>query len=120
MSDRDGQQGVPNRRSKRRVEAEKVPAGLREFRLEFSPGEVYTGTTIDASLTSISFSVEVSANRIREHLVHLTSADGSISMTQELVYVKPVDETHSRISFMYSASSTPPLYRRIINQALKE
>jgi hypothetical protein len=120
VSERDGQQGVPNRRSRRRVAAEKLPEGLREFRLEFSPEEVYTGSTIDASLTSISFFVEVSANRIREHLVHLTSADGSITMTQELVYVKPVDESRSRISFMYSAASTPQLYRRIISQALKE
>jgi hypothetical protein len=105
----------PNRRK-----AEKLPPGMRKFRLDFGSNGVYTGTTIDASLTSISFFVEVPTNRIREHLVKLTSADKKVQMTQELVYVKPVDSSHSRISFMLESDSTPEAYRLILNKVLKK
>ncbi|MFO7838620.1 MAG: hypothetical protein R6X08_03855 [Desulfosalsimonadaceae bacterium] len=109
----------PNRRSRTRVRAEKLPPGMRQFRLDFGANGVYTGNTIDASLTSISFLVKVPTNRIREHLVKLTSADKKIQMTQELVYVKAVDPSHSRISFMLESESTPEIYRRALSKALK-
>jgi len=119
MADHAETKSSPNRRNRTRVKAEKLPTGMRKFRLDFGSNEVYTGTTIDASLTSISFFVEVPTNRIREHMVKLTSADKRIQMTQELVYVKPVDPTHSRISFMLESDSTPEIYRRILSKALK-
>ncbi|MGC9313403.1 MAG: hypothetical protein ACP5IA_11985 [Sediminispirochaetaceae bacterium] len=119
MQDRQNQStDAPNRRSRRRVKAEKLPPGMREFRLEFGPKEVYKGTTIDASLTGISFLVEVPSNRIHEHIVKLISADKKISMTQELVYIKAVDETHSRISLLFDTGSTPQLYRNVVGKAL--
>ena len=119
MADHAETKDSSNRRNRTRVAAEKLPPGMRKFRLDFGSNGVYIGTTIDASLTSISFSVEVPTNRIREHLVKLTSADKKIQMTQELVYVKPVDPAHSRISFMLESDSTPEIYRRILSKALK-
>ena len=109
---------TPNRRKKERVEADKLPEGMREFRLDFGSGEIYTGTTVDASLSSISFIVEVPPNRIREHEVRLISADGNVEMVQELVYIKPVDASHSRISLMFDSGSTPDYYRREVGKAL--
>ncbi len=111
---------APNRRSRQRVKAEKLPPGMREFRLEFGPKEVYKGTTIDASLTGISFLVEVPSNRIHEHIVKLISSDKKISMTQELVYIKAVDETHSRISLLFDKGSTPQVYRSAVGNAIRK
>ncbi|MFP4179198.1 MAG: hypothetical protein ACLFQW_03430 [Spirochaetaceae bacterium] len=41
-------------------------------------------------------------------------------MTQELVYIKAIDPSHGRISFMFESGSTPELYRSIICKALRE
>jgi hypothetical protein len=92
---------------------------MREFQLDFAEGGSYRGETIDASLTGISFRVEVPANRVRDYLVRLTSATGKIAMTQEIVYIKPIDETFSRISLMFDEESTPQLYRRMVRQAFR-
>jgi len=120
MVDRQNQgKTAPNRRSRERVKAEKLPPGMREFRLEFGPKDVYKGTTIDASLTGISFLVEVPSNRIHEHIVKLISADKKITMTQELFYIKALDETHSRISLLFEKGSTPQLYRNEVGNALR-
>jgi hypothetical protein len=119
VSDRQKQSDTPGRRSVPRVNAEKLPAGMREFRLRFNAQESYRGKTIDASLTGISFSVEVPANRIRDYLVQLVSADGKISMTQEIVYIKPIDEATSRISLMFDEDSTPQSYRTALRKALR-
>ncbi len=91
---------------------------MQKFSLDFGGGEVYTGDTIDASPSSISFLVEVPANRIREHIVTLISDDKKIKMTQELVYVKPVEAELSRISFMLDSENTPAHYRRQVSLAL--
>lgn len=107
------------RRTVPRVKAEKLPQGLREFRLVFDHG-TYQGTTIDASLTGISFRVQVPANRIREFLVQLVSADGTVDMTQEIVYIKPLDNEYSRISLMFDEQSTPEAYRRQLRRALRQ
>jgi len=108
----------PNRRNKKRAKAESLPSGMQEFWLRFGPDEVYRGTTIDASLTGMSFLVEVSTNRIHEPFVQLVSADKKISMEQELVYIKAIDKTHSRISLLLDEGNTPQLYRRIIGKAI--
>ncbi|MFW6362075.1 MAG: hypothetical protein ACOC2R_10025 [Spirochaetota bacterium] len=118
MSGEDQTNSYQERRNRERVSAEKLPKGMRQFSLDFGPGEVYTGQTIDASLSSISFRVEVPANRIREHIVTLVSADKKIKMTQELVYIKPVEAGLSRISFMLDSDNTPALYRRMVGRAL--
>ncbi len=99
--------------------AEKLPPELRQFRLSFGPKEVYSGKTIDASLTGLAFHVEVPVYRIREFLVKLVSADKKISMTQEIVYIKPIDENNSRVSFLFKEESTPPLYRKTVREAMK-
>ncbi len=119
MSGNGENKSAPERRNRKRVNADKLPPEMKEFRLDFGEGQVYTATTIDVSLTSISFLVEVPANRIREYNVTLSSKNEEIKMTQELVYIKPVDPQHSRISFMYSSDSTPALYRRLVSKALK-
>ena len=118
MSGEDQTRSSQERRNRERVSADKLPRGLQKFRLDFGGDEVYTGDTIDASLSSISFRVEVPANRIREHIVKLTSADKKIKMTQELVYIKPVEAALSRISFMLDSDNTPALYRRLVSRAL--
>jgi hypothetical protein len=112
--------GVPGRRSARRVAAERLPASMREFELRFNSREHYRGETIDASLTGISFRVQVPANRIRDYLVELSSSDGKITMTQEIVYIKPIEEGYSRISLMFPEESTPRLYRQAIRRALRQ
>lgn len=119
MADYAESKSSRNRRNRTRVKADKLPPGMHNFSLDFGSNGVYTGSTIDASLTSISFLVEVPTNRIREHLVKLTSEDKKIQMTQELVYVKPIDPSHSRISFMLESDSTPEIYRRILSKVLK-
>ena len=118
MSGEDQTRSSQERRNRERVSADKLPKGMQQFSLDFGGGEVYTGQTIDASLSSISFRVEVPANRIREHIVTLVSADKKIKMTQELVYIKPVEAGLSRISFMLDSDNTPAHYRRQVSRAL--
>jgi hypothetical protein len=108
-----------NRRNVKRVPAEKLPPAFRQFLLSFGPKEVYLGKTIDASLTGIAFHVEVPVYRIREFLVKMVSADKKISMSQEIVYIKPIDEGNSRVSFLFKEESTPPLYRKAVREAMR-
>jgi hypothetical protein len=103
-----------------RVSANKLPDSLQHLTVSFGQdGERHQASTIDASVSGISFRVEMPVFSIKEYDITLTSKDASITLRDELVYAKPLDLESSRVSIHFSQQPGLAQYIKLINDATR-
>ena len=94
------------RRSGARVLSKDLPEILKRFKVDLGTGELLISTTVDANERGISLSVPIHIYKVKNYNITLYSMDDSIKITDELVYVKGLTPEKSRISIMFSSSSS--------------
>lgn len=109
--------GVFNQREVPRIEASRLPLELRILRIRFADGTEYDAETIDASSKGIGFAAEVSANSILDFDVILEDRNNKFQIRDELIYVRPLDKTRSRMSLRFSKSNNMKNYLEILSNA---
>jgi hypothetical protein len=112
------QEPMSEKRRYPRISADKLPASLRTLTVSFGDnGERHRVTTIDASVSGISFKIDLPAFAIKEYDITLATEDSRITLRDELVYAKPLDPESSRISMHFSSQPGLQQYVRLINEA---
>ena len=106
------------KRSEERISGEQLPRQLQTLRVSFGEGgESYRVKTIDASVSGISFKIELPANAIQDYNLTIASDDGGITLHDELVYAKPLDQETSRVSVRFTKQPGLEEYTRLIDRS---
>jgi len=97
---------MPERRKGSRVPAKELPLLLRKFKVDLGTGELLISFTVDANERGISLSVPIHIYKVKNYAITLYSMDESFSIEDEIVYIKGISPEESRISIMFSSSSS--------------
>lgn len=107
------------RRKGARIPAEDLPLLLRKFKVDLGTGELLISSTVDANIMGISLSVPIHIYKVKNYNITLYSMDDSIKITDEIVYVKAITPEKSRISIMFSSTSSGmDRYNELLDSAL--
>lgn len=94
------------RRSKDRVLVKDLPELLKKFKVDLGTGKLLDADTVDASKTGISLLVPIHIYKVKNYDIILHSLDNSFILEEEIVYIKGMGPEQSRISIMFSSSSS--------------
>ena len=107
------------RRSGSRVSSKDLPEALKKFKVDLGTGELLISTTVDANERGISLLVPIHIYKVKNYDITLYSMDNTIKITDEIVYVKGTTPEESRISIMFSSSSSGlEKYRELLESAI--
>jgi hypothetical protein len=105
------------KRSEQRIAGERLPQQLQTLKVSFGDGgESYRVKTIDASVSGISFRIELPAHAIQDYNLTIATDDGGITLHDELVYAKPLDQSSSRVSVHFSKQPGLEEYTRLVDR----
>ena len=106
------------KRSEDRISGDQIPQQLQTLRVSFGEGgESFRVKTIDASVSGISFRIELPANAIQDYNLTIATDDGAITLHDELVYAKPLDQETSRVSVRFTKQPGLEEYTRLIDRS---
>ena len=106
------------KRSEQRFSGDQLPQQLQTLRVSFGDdGESFRVKTIDASVSGISFRIELPANAIQDYNLTIASDDGGITLRDELVYAKALDQQSSRVSVHLSKQPGLDAYTKLIDRS---
>jgi hypothetical protein len=94
------------RRSKDRVLVKDLPELLKKFKVDLGTGKLFDADTVDASKSGISLLVPIHIYKVKNYDIILHSLDNSFLLEEEIVYIKGIGPEQSRISIMFSSSSS--------------
>lgn len=94
------------RRSKDRVLVKDLPELLKKFKVDLGTGKLIDADTVDASKSGISLLVPIHIYKVKNYDIILHSLDNSFILEEEIVYIKGMGPEQSRISIMFSSSSS--------------
>lgn len=94
------------RRKGTRIPAKDLPQLLQKFKVDLGTGELLDSVTVDANRNGISLSVPIHIYKVKNYTIILHSMDESFIIKDEIVYVKGISPEESRISIMFSSTSS--------------
>ena len=107
------------RRSKDRISVKDLPELLKKFKVDLGTGGLLDADTVDASQSGISLLVPVHIYKIESYDITLHAIDNSFLLEEEIVYIKGMSPEQSRISIMFSSSSSGlDRYHELLNSVL--
>ncbi len=105
------------KRSEQRISGERLPQQLQTLKVSFGDGgESFRVKTIDASVSGISFRIELPAYAIQDYNLTIATDDGGITLRDELVYAKPLDKESSRVSVHFTKQPGLEEYTRLVDR----
>jgi hypothetical protein len=100
-----------------RVAGDQLPAALRTLTVAFGDdAAVHPVRTIDASVSGISFRIDLPVYSIKDYNLVITSSDGGLTLRDELVYAKPLDLESSRVSVHFTSQPGLERYAELFKQ----
>lgn len=101
-----------------RIPGDKLPQSIKTLTVNFGEeSQNYAVRTIDASVSGISFRVDIPAYSIQDYNLTIRASDSSFVLQDELVYAKPIDANTSRVSVHLSSQSDLEKYRAQVKDA---
>jgi len=94
------------RRKDLRIPAKDLPELLKKFKVDIGTGEILDSYTVDANRKGLSLSVPIHIYKVKNYDITLYSMDNSFTIKDEIVYIKGISPEESRISIMFSSSSS--------------
>jgi hypothetical protein len=94
------------RRRERRVGVDKLPENLKKFTICFGSNNSMLVDTLDLSVGGISLLVPINARDIESYSITLTSLDNKISLKEDILGIRPLSDSSSRISIMFSKNNS--------------
>ncbi|MBN1697146.1 MAG: hypothetical protein JW881_06510 [Spirochaetales bacterium] len=113
-----GESSGYERRKEQRVGADRLPENLRKFSVSFGSDDTVESDTIDLSVGGISLNVPVSVKDIDGYTITLTTLDNKISLKEEILGIRSLGDSRSRISIMFSRNNSYKEYFREILSAV--
>jgi hypothetical protein len=110
----NAEQKNTDRRNQRRIPAEKLPDVLKTFYVQFENGERCRAKTVDASSDGIGLVLPLPIFSIKEYTITLEPLNGSFKITDELVYIKPINDRASKVSIKFSHANDLSTYRALL------
>ena len=90
---------------------------LRKFKIDLGTGELLSADTVDANKSGISLLVPIHIYKVKKYDVVIYAIDDSFLIEDEIVYIKGLSPEQSRISIMFSSTSSG-LDRYFINTSV--
>ena len=94
------------RRGRNRILVKNLPELLKKFKIDLGTGELINADTVDASKSGISLLVPIHIYKIVNYDIIIHAVDDSFLLEEEIVYIKGLGPEQSRISIMFSSSSS--------------
>jgi hypothetical protein len=109
----DGSRASERRRTKR-IPAQDLPDPLKRMYVRLGGGERLQARTIDASTNGICLILPLPVYSIHDFEITLKPQDGSFTISDELVYIKPVNNRASRVSIQFSPTNDLSQYNALL------
>ena len=107
------------RRGDARIPVEDLPELLKKFKVDLGTGELLNADTVDANKSGISLLVPIHIYKVISYDIVLYAIDDSFLLEDEIVYVKAISPEQSRISIMFSSTSSGlDKYKELLNSAI--
>jgi hypothetical protein len=111
------QDNANDKRAEQRFSGDQLPQQLQSLRVSFGESnDSFRVKTIDASVSGISFRIELPAHAIQDYNLTITTDDGGITLKDELVYAKSLDKETSRVSVHFSQQPGLEQYTRLVDR----
>jgi c-di-GMP-binding flagellar brake protein YcgR len=91
-----------DRRKKNRIRAEDLPDSLKRVKICLNSEDKMTAETLDISSKGIGLLVPRAVKDINGIFVTIYSTDQSIKVKEQILAVRSVDDTTSRVSIMFA------------------